>query len=121
MCSEVWNSIAQDLVYLVFSRNIKTPKSVLFFPTVVKSLCNNTEVVRLISHYGHRISNSLFEEVETEHALQTISEQKQKWVIIPDNMESDDVDSFVALMVADNIDNLECTLIGAGMSHCGNS
>ena len=35
-------------------------------------------------------------------------------------MESDDVDSFVALMVADNIDNLECTLIGAGMSHCVN-
>ena len=31
-------------------------------------------------------------------------------------MKSDDVD--VALMVADDIDNLECTLIGVGMSHC---
>ena len=100
--------------------NIKTPKSVLF-SAVVKSLCNNTEVVSLISHYGHRISNSLIEEFETEHALQIISEQKQKWVIIPDNLKSDDVDSSIALMVADNIDNLECTLIGAGMSHCVNS
>ena len=97
-----------------------TPRSVLF-PALVKSLCNNTEVVRPISHYGHKISKSLIEEIETEHAQQIISEQKQKWVIIPDNMESDDVDSSVALIVADNIDNLEGTLIGAGMSHCVNS
>ena len=106
------------MVYSVSNGNIKTHKSVLF-PAVLKSLCNNTEVVRLISHYGCRISNSLIEEIETEHTLQIIS--KQKRVIIPDNMKSDDDDSFVALMVADNIDNLECTLIGAGMSHCVNS
>ena len=69
--------MAQDLVYSVFNRNIETPKSVLF-PAVVKSLCNNTEVVRLISHYDHRISKSFIEEIETEHALQIISEQKTK-------------------------------------------
>ena len=79
-------------IYSVSNGNIKTPKSVLF-PAVVKSLCNNTEVVRLISHYGHRISNSLIEEIETEQTLQITSEQKQKRVIIPDNMKSDDVDS----------------------------
>ena len=53
--------------------------------------------------------------------LQIISEQKEKWVIIPDNMKSDDGDSSVALMVADNIDNLECALSGASMSHRVNS
>ena len=114
------DSVAQDMVYLVSNGNIKTPESILF-PSAVKSFCNNTEVVRLINHYGHRISNSLIEEIETEHALQIISEQKQKRVIIPDNMKSDDVDSSVALMVADNIDNLECTLSGTGTSHCVNS
>ena len=36
-------------------------------------------------------------------------------------MKSDDGDSSVSLMVADNIDNLECTLSGAGTSHCVNS
>ena len=61
----------------------------------------NTEVVKLINHYGHGISYSLIEEIETEQALQIISKQ-----IIPDNMKSDDGDSSVALMVADNIDNL---------------
>ena len=62
VCSEdsirLENSLAQDMVYSVSNGNIKTPKSVLF-PAAVKSLCNNAEVVRLISHYGHRISNSL--------------------------------------------------------------
>ena len=43
------NSIAQDMVYSVSNGNIKTPKSILF-PAVVKSLCKNTEVVRLINH-----------------------------------------------------------------------
>ena len=93
------------MVYSVSHGNIETPKSVLF-PAVVKSLCNNTEVVRLINHYGHGISYSLVEEIETEQALQIISEQKEKQVIAPDNMESDDGDSSVALMVADNINNL---------------
>ena len=93
------------MVYSVSNGNIKAPKSVLF-PTVVKSLCNNTEVVRLINHYGHGISYSLIEEIEAEQALQIISEQKGKRVIIPDNMKNDDDDSSVALMVADNIDNL---------------
>ena len=51
------NSIAQDMVYSVSNENIKTPKSVLF-PAVVKSLWNNTGVVRLINHYGHGISYS---------------------------------------------------------------
>ena len=86
------NSVAQDMVYSVSNENIKTPKSVLF-PAVVKSLWNNTEVVRLISHYGHGISYSLIEEIETEHVLQILSEQKEKRVIIPDNMKSDDGDS----------------------------
>ena len=82
--------------------NIKTPKSVLF-KAVLKKLHNNNEVVRLINHYGHGISYSLIEEIETEHALQIISEQKGKRVSISDNMKSEDSDSSVALMVSDNI------------------
>ena len=35
-------SLSQDIVYSVSNGKIKTPKSVLF-PSVVKSLCNNTE------------------------------------------------------------------------------
>ena len=44
------NSFAQDLVYTVSNGAIKTPKSVLF-PSVVKSLCNNIEILKLINKY----------------------------------------------------------------------
>ena len=46
------NSIAQD--YAASNGTIKTPKSILF-PTAVKALCNNTEVIRIINQYGHGI------------------------------------------------------------------
>ncbi|CAB3994854.1 Hypothetical predicted protein [Paramuricea clavata] len=99
------NSLAQDIVYTVSNGAIKTPKSVLF-PSVVKALCNNTEVVKLINKCGHGIGYNLVEEIETEFALKVINEQTLNLVLI-----SDECKQFnnlpVALMVADNIDNLE--------------
>ena len=62
------NSLAQDIVYSVSNWATKTPKSVLF-PAVVKALCNNTEVVKLINRCGHGIGYNLVEEIETEFAL----------------------------------------------------
>ena len=114
------NSIAQDIVYCVSGGKTKTPKSVLF-PTVVKSLCNNVEVVKLINNYGHGISYNLIEEIETEHALMVINEQKENKVILPNEAFQDNESCCVGLMVADNIDNLECTLTGSGTSHRVNS
>ena len=113
------NSLAQDIVYSVSNGAIKTPKSVLF-PAVVKALCNNTEVVRLINKCGHGISYNLIEEIETEFALKVINEQTLNRVLIPDECNQPN-NPPVALMVADNIDNLECTLSGAGTSHRVNS
>ena len=67
------NSTAQDIVYCVPGGITKTLKSVLF-PIVVKSVCNNVEVVELINNYGHGISYKLIEEIETEHGLMVINE-----------------------------------------------
>ena len=114
------NSIAQDIVYCVSGGKTKTPQSVLF-STVVKSLCNNVEVVKLINNYGHGISYNLIEEIETEHALMVINEQKENKVILPNEAFQDNEYCCVGLMVADNIDNLECTLTGSGTSHRVNS
>ncbi|CAB4007602.1 Hypothetical predicted protein [Paramuricea clavata] len=113
------NSLAQDIVYSVSNGAIKTPKSVLF-PSVVKALCNNTEVVKLISRCGHGIGYNLVEEIETEFALKAINEQTLNRVLIPDECKQFN-NLPVALMVADNIDNLECTMSGAGTSHRVNS
>ena len=114
------NSIAQDIVYCVSGGKTKTPKSVLF-PTVVKSLCNNVEEVKLINNYGHGISYNLIEEIETEHALMVINEQKENKVILPNEAFQDNESCCVGLMVADNIDNMEGTLTGSGTSHRVNS
>lgn len=109
------NSLAQDIVYSVSNGAIKTPKSVLFL-AVVKALCNNTEVVKLINRCGHGISYNLVEEIEMEFALKVINEQTLNGVLITDECKHFN-NPAVALMVADNIDNLECTISGAGTSH----
>ena len=113
-------SFAQDIVFSVTNGVVKTPKSVLF-PSVVKALCNNTEIVKLINKYGHGVSYDLVEEIETEYALEVINEQRENRVVIPTNVMQEESRSSVALMVADNIDNLECTLSGSGISHRVNS
>ena len=46
-----------------------------------------------------------------------INEQKEKKVIISEKAFQDDGSCCVGFMVADNIDNLECTLTRSGTSH----
>ena len=98
----------------------RTPKSVLFL-SVVKSLCNNTEVIKLINRLHHCISYCLIEEIGTEYTLKLNSEQNRNRVIVPPEFQNEHTNSSVALTVADNIDNLENTLSGAGTSHRVNS
>lgn len=95
------NSIAQDIVYSVSNGAIKPPKSVLF-PAVVKVLCNNTELVRLINKCGQGIGYNLLEEIETEFALTVINEQSLNCVLIPEELKLSE-NSPVALMIADYI------------------
>ena len=46
---------------------------------------------------------------------------KQSRVVIPREFKEGETSSLVALMIADNIDNLECTLSATGTSHRVNS
>ena len=83
----------------------------LVLASVAKSLCKNTEIIKLINRLGHGISYSLIEEIKTEYALKLINEQNHNRVIVPTEFQN----------VADNIDNLENTLTGTGASHRVNS
>ena len=76
------NSFAQDVVYTVSNGAIKTPNSVLF-PSVVKSLCNNTKILKLIN----------------KHALKVINKPKENRVDIPRETEQNEHNQQVALMI----------------------
>ena len=79
-------SFAQDV--FVTNGVVKTLKRVSF-PAVVKALCNNTEILKLINKFGHGISYDLVEEIETEYALEDINEQRENRVVIPANVMQD--------------------------------
>ena len=96
------NSVAQDIIYSVSNGTIKTH---VLFPTVVKSLCNNTEVIKIINRYGHGISYDKVEKIETEYALKVIDEQKQNRVIIPEGVTANNCYSSVALIYLHSGDN----------------
>ena len=82
-----------------------------------KSLCNNLEVIKMMNTFGHGINYNLIREIETEHALIAINQQVDKRVVIPDEENLKLEDNKIALMVADNIDNLESTITGLGTSN----
>ena len=71
----------------------------------------------LISQYGHGICYNLTEKIEAEHAIDILNEQNDKQVIILEEIKKKGKDCSVALMIADNIDNLENNLIGGGTFH----
>ena len=88
---------------------------------MVKSLCDSTEIVKLINRYGHGIGYNLIEETKTEYALQVINQQKENGVIIPRDIEQNEHNQQIALMIADNIYNLESTLSESRTPHRVNS
>lgn len=107
-------SYAQDIIYSVSNGKCKTPKSILL-PSCVKSLTNSTEVINILCKYGHGVSYTLLEELETEYAISLIedSQNDPENVFVPEEFSAENE----LLTVWDNIDDLEETLSGAGTSH----
>ena len=77
-------------------------------------------MVKLINKCGNGLGYNLIEEIDTEFVLKVINEQTLNRVLIP-GISYQPNNPPVALMAADNTDNLECTLSGAGTSHRVNS
>lgn len=59
------NSLSEDMVYIVHNGNIKTPKHICL-GMALKSLTSSRKVIDIINRYGHCISYSAVEELETE-------------------------------------------------------
>lgn len=74
-------SLSQDLIHSVSRGRIKTPKHVTL-PMTVKSLTGNVELITILNRFGHGLSYSQVEEVETALAEMQIAKQ-QNGVLVP--------------------------------------
>lgn len=99
-------SIGEDLVHCANRGRVKTPKHVLL-PMAVKSLTGNAEVVTLLNRFGHGLSYSQIEELETAIAEQQITKQVNG-VLLPSGCSP----SVPAVFCWDNNDLQEETLSG---------
>lgn len=99
-------SLAQDLIHCVSRGRIKTPKHVLL-PITIKSLTGNSEVITILNRFGHGLSYSQIEELETSIAEVEIAKE-QDGVLIPSSCSPD----VPGIFCWDNNDLQEETLTG---------
>ena len=88
--------------------NIKTPKSILFL-YAIKSLTNNTELINTTDKYGHEISYTILEELDTEYALLQLNRHEETGGLV---LSEGCKERELAIVVANNIDRNEETLSG---------
>ncbi|XP_044165466.1 uncharacterized protein LOC122949420 [Acropora millepora] len=74
-------SLSQDLIHSVSRGRIKTPKHIVL-PMTVKNLTGNVELITILNRFGHGLSYSQVEEVETALAEMQIAKQ-QNGVLVP--------------------------------------
>ena len=74
-------SLSQDLIHSATRGRIKTPKHVVL-PMTVKSLTGNVELITILNRFGHVLSYSQIEEVETALAEMQIA-KRQNGVFVP--------------------------------------
>ena len=89
-----------------------TAKHVLL-PWTVKTLTGNVELIKILNRFGHGISYSKLEEIETALCLQKIENVNEMGVALPLNVYP----RVPTTLAFDNIDRLEETLSGDGTSH----
>ncbi|XP_078353866.1 uncharacterized protein LOC144638547 [Oculina patagonica] len=107
-------SLSQDVIHSVSRGRIKTPKHIVL-PMTVKSLTGNVELITILNRFGHGLSYSQVEEVETALAETQIAKQ-QNGVLVP-SVSSPNVPG---VFCWDNNDLQEETLSGKGTTHCTN-
>lgn len=99
-------SLAQDLIHCVGRGRIKTPKHVTL-PFTVKSLTGNAELITILNRFGHGLSYSKIEELETALSEREIAKQ-QDGILVPSTCSP----GVPAVFCWDNNDLLEETLSG---------
>ena len=108
-------SIAQDMLHVVSNGRVKTPKHVVL-PLTVSHLTRSSQLVEILSHFGHLPSNSVVQEVETAMAERHIGLLEEGVIYTPPNIQP----NVPVVTCWDNKDINEETLTGHGTTHCTN-
>ena len=108
-------SIGQDLIFCASKGQVKTPKHVAL-PIALKHITGSSQFVTVMNRFGHGISESQLEEVDTALAEKHICEREHHGAVIPSNIQPT---SFITLCW-DNNDIAEETASGLGTTHCTN-
>ena len=95
---------------------MKTPKHVVL-PLTVRHLTRSSQLVEILNHFGHSLSNSLIQEVETSMAERHLKlVEVEDLIYTPPNIQP----NVPFVMCWDNNDISEETLSGHGTAHCTN-
>ena len=101
--AKIWHSLAQDIVYIVTSRRVKTPK-VYYYQVSSKRLL---KLQICLAFLGYFVSYSILNEIHAVNAY-FIQKQQSDEVILPINTAK----KAFKIYVGDNIDRNEETLPG---------
>ena len=105
-------SVAQDIIFCATNGRVKPPKY-LSLPVTVHHLTGSTQLVQLLNRFGHVISVSQLQRLETAIADEQLSRYSQ----LPSNI----VANVPAVFCWDNNNDIvEETHTGAGTTHCTN-
>ena len=85
-------------------------------PLTVRHLTRSSQLVEILNHFGHSLSNSVIQEVETSMAERQIAQAVDGYVYIPPKIQS----HVPVVMCRDNNDINEEALSGHGTTHCTN-
>ena len=108
-------SIAQDMLHVVSNGRMKTPKHVVLLLTV-RHLMRSSQLVEILNHVSHSLSNSVVQEVETAMAERHIGLLEEGVIYTLPNIQP----NVPVVMCWDNNDINEETLTGHGTTHCTN-
>ena len=108
-------SIAQDIIYCTSKGRIWTPKHILL-PMTIHNMTGSKSVVTLINCFGHGISYTELEELQTAMAESRLSQNNADDVYLPSNINP----AQRVNLCFDNNDINEETLSGSGTTHCTN-
>ena len=102
-------------MYCARHGSVKPPKH-MALPMAVRHLTGSAQLITIRNRFGHSISYSQVEELDTALAMENISQESHHDIFIPQNINL----NRPAVFCYDNNDLQEETLSGMGTTHCTN-